>query len=97
MAVPPPPPGGDQPAPIRSYRDRYLDHTQDEDRGHVRDLLEFFDPMTIPARDPNLLRMAASNESNMSTHAYAILQQDPTQPGQLGRIAILHGVKVYPT
>jgi hypothetical protein len=63
----------------------------------VRDLLEFFDPMSIPARDPNTLRKAASNESNQYTHAYTILQQDPNYPMLLGRVSILHGVKIYPT
>jgi hypothetical protein len=100
MAAPPPPGPpqvGGQPAPILSYRDRYLDNTQDEDRGQTQALLEFFDPMTVPARDPITLRTAASNESDQSTHAYAILQQDPNYPMLLGRVAILHGVKVYPT
>jgi hypothetical protein len=59
--------------------------------------LEIFDPVALPASDPNPLRTAASNESDKSTHGHAILQQDLNQPGQLRCAAILHGVKVHPT
>jgi hypothetical protein len=51
--------------------------------------------MTPPVRDLDTLRAAMSNESNLLSHAYAILQQ--ALPGTLGRVTILHGVKVFPT
>jgi hypothetical protein len=72
-----------------------LDNTQDEDSGKMQDLLDFFDPTTTLARDPNTLHTVCRNESDLSTHAYAILQQDDVHPGTLGRISILHGVKVF--
>jgi hypothetical protein len=96
MAALPPTLAG-QPAPILSFREKYLDTSQDEDNGNIQGLLEFFDPMTQPAGDPNILRTACSNESDTSTHAYAILQQDPALPGTVGRITVLYGVKVFPT
>jgi hypothetical protein len=65
--------------------------------GDMQGLLTFFDPMTAPVGDPYILRTACSNESDASTHAYAILQQDPALPGTVGRITVLHSVKVYPT
>jgi hypothetical protein len=86
-----------QPAPILSFREKYLDVTQDEDNGDMQGLLAFFDLMAAPAGDHNILRTACSNESDTSTHAYAILQQDPAFPGSVGRITVLHGVKIFPT
>jgi hypothetical protein len=52
--------------------------------------------MMLPVHDPALLHTAVSNESNLSTHVYTILQQDDTLPGTLGHVSILQGVKVFP-
>jgi hypothetical protein len=60
-------------------------------------LLEFFDPLAVPAQDSNTLPTASNSESDHSTHAYAILQQDTADPGSVGRVTILHGVKIFPT
>jgi hypothetical protein len=91
-----PPAAGNPPAPILSFRERYLDNTQDEDRGTVQSLLEFFDPMIPPVHDPVTLCAAISNESDLSSHAYAILQQDNALPGTLGHVTLLQCIKVYP-
>lgn len=81
-------PGAGQPARMVSFQEKYLENTQDEDHANLQGLLEFFDPMTAPARDPDILHTACSNESNLSMHAYTILQQDPALPGtiQIGQL-----------
>jgi hypothetical protein len=50
----------------------------------------------VLAQDPNTLLTASSNESNLSTYAFAILQQDTAAPGTVGRVTILHGAKIFP-
>jgi hypothetical protein len=102
MALPPPalhgaPPEGGQPAPILSFLKKYLDPKKDEDSGNMLGLLAFFDPMAVPSQNPNTLHTASSNESDLSTHTFAILQQDATDPGSVGRVTILHGIKVFPS
>lgn len=66
----------------------------------MQGLVEFFNPLAVPARGPNTLRTACSNKSDLSPykeHACAILQQDAATPGTLGSISILNGVKVFLT
>jgi hypothetical protein len=92
-------PGGSVPqaAPLTNFRQRYLDQSYDSNSGNIANLMAFFDPEAEPARDPMTLRNAVVNESDRTSHAYLILQQDPATPDDPGQITVLHGVKMYPT
>jgi hypothetical protein len=80
-----------------TFRERYLDVNYDDDGGNLADLLAYFDPTAAPARDPMTLRNAVVNESDTTSHAYLILQQDPADPTDPGHITVVHGVKMFPT
>jgi hypothetical protein len=76
---------------------RYLDVNYDDNGGNIANPLNYFDPSAVPARDPMMLRNVVVNESDNTSHAYIILQQDPATPDKPGHIAVLHSIKMYPT
>jgi hypothetical protein len=81
-------------APLVSFREIYLDSTNDEDRGNPAPLMATFYPAHVVAQ-PAALYEALLGEDDTSTKAFLCLEQDDANPGTQGVISAVYGIRQY--
>jgi hypothetical protein len=84
------------PAPVRTFMERYWDGQYDTEGGDYQRLLTHFDPMSPRHFTPAQLLESVLSEPDDNSRAVLMHWQDPSQPGNPGRVVVLHGFKRYP-